>query len=100
MSGCDKISVAAWRPRYQPCLSGLFAQGFQLSQALSPAFLNGLPAPANRQRIGRYVLGDDGAGTHIGAIADLDRRHQRRIRADKRALADVGAVLGLAVVIA
>ena len=36
----------------------------------------------------------------IGAVADLDRRHQRGIGADEGALADIGTVLGDAVVIA
>ena len=72
----------------------------RLAQALGPAFLDGLPAAPDRQRIRRHVRGDHRAGADIGAVADLDRRDQRRIRADEGALADVGAVLGGAVVVA
>ena len=45
-------------------------------------------------------VGHHRAGADIGAVADLDRRHQRRVRADEGAVADIGAVLGDAVVIA
>src|ERR1700685_947144 len=78
----------------------LFAQGFKRAQARGPTFLNHLSATADRQRLGRHILGDHRARAHIGAVADLARRPQRRVRADERVLADLGAVLGAAVVIA
>ena len=53
-----------------------------------------------RQRIGRDVLGDDAARADIGALADLDRRHQRGVGADEGAGADLGAMLGEAVIVA
>ena len=40
----------------------------------------------------RHVLGDDAAGTYIGAIADTDRRHQRRT--GRGALAQASATAG------
>src|SRR5690606_6400024 len=46
------------------------------------------------------IGGDDGARRDIGAVADLDRRNQRGIGADKGTGADLGPVLGEAVVIA
>ena len=52
------------------------------------------------QRVGRHVGGDDAAGRDIGAVADRDRRDQRRVRADERAGADRRAPLVEAVVIA
>ena len=77
----------------------LFAQRFQPAQARRPTFLNNLFAPPQSQCVRRHVLGDHRAGPDIGARADL-HRHQRRIRADERPLADGGAMLGAAVVIA
>ena len=53
-----------------------------------------------RQRTASHILGDDAAGADIGAVADLDRGDQRRIRADERARADVRVVLVEAVVVA
>ena len=64
------------------------------------AWLVDLPGARDRQRIGRHVRRDDAAGRDIGAVADRDRRDQRRVRADKRALADCRAPLVNAVVIA
>ena len=53
-----------------------------------------------RQGVGLHVLGDDAARADVGAVADLDRRHERRVGADEGALADVGEVLVEAVVVA
>ncbi len=57
-------------------------------------------ASGERQRIGGDVLGDDAAGTDIGALADLDRRHQRGVGADKGACPDLGPMLVEAVIVA
>src|ERR1041385_7388910 len=65
-----------------------------------PAGLVHLPAAPERKRPRRHVLGDDRSGTHIGAGAYLHGCDQRRVRSDERTLADIGAVLCLAVVIA
>src|SRR5262249_30582645 len=46
------------------------------------------------------VAGNDAAGADVGAIADLDGRHQGGVGTDKRAVADIGKVLVEAIVIA
>ena len=53
-----------------------------------------------RQRVLGDVAGDYGAGADIGIVADADRCDQRGVDADKRTRADLGPVLGEAVVIA
>jgi hypothetical protein len=45
-------------------------------------------------------LGDRAAGAHNSAGADADRCHQRRVGADERAGANLGPVLGNAVMVA
>src|SRR6516165_6676965 len=85
---------------YRLLTAALLPQRFEPAQARRPALLNHLAAAAKRQGLGRHVLRDHRAGTDIGALPDLDRRHQRRVRANEGATADVGAVLGGTVVIA
>ncbi len=78
----------------------LLAERFQRPQARGPVLLNHLARARERQCIHRHVAGNHRAGTDIGAVADLDRRNQRRIGTDECILADRRAVLGAAVVIA
>src|ERR1700722_15526420 len=78
----------------------LFAERFQSAQPRCPTFLNDLPAARQRQGVGRYVFRDHRAGSDIGALADFDRRDQRRVRTDEGILADRRAMLVAAVVIA
>ena len=49
-----------------------------LAPFLGAAGLRHLAAARDRQRVGRHVAGDDAAGGDDGAVADRDRRHQRR----------------------
>src|SRR6185437_7696453 len=77
----------------------LLAQALELPQAFSPTRLNRLFGTFERQRVGRHVLGYYRAGADIGAVADLNRRDQRRIGANEGPLADIGAMLGGAVII-
>src|SRR6185436_6022919 len=93
-NACQPVTTDLLRGAY------LFAHGFERAQAFRPTFLNDLPAAAERQRPRRHVTGDHRAGADIGPIADLDRRDQRRVRADEGALANVGAVFAHAVVVA
>ena len=51
------------------------------------------------QRAGWHVAGDDRAGAGVGAVADLDRRDEHRVRPDARVGADLRAVLVPAVVV-
>ena len=80
--------------------AGLRLAATPLADLCGPAGTLLLRAARERQRIGRDVLGDDAARSDIGALADLDRRHQRRVRADKGAGADLGAMLVEAVIVA
>src|SRR4249919_1729003 len=103
MSVCVKIWRTADKTR-RLCLDSdlclLFDQRLEIAKPLGPAFLNGLSATSKSKRIGRHVSGDHRARTDISAVADGHRRNQRRIGADEGALADIGAVLGPAVVVA
>ncbi len=67
----------------------------------SPPSRGAPPGPSVRARGRRRdVLGDDAARADIGAVADFDRGHERRVRADEGPLADLGPVLVEAVVVA
>ena len=68
--------------------------------AFAPSGYDRLTATRDRKRIGLDRLGDHRARADIGAVADRHRRDQGRVRADEGAGADVGPVLGEAVVIA
>src|SRR5215218_2775052 len=70
-----------------------------VAERLCPALLNRLRRAFERERVRRHVPGDDGARADIGALADRDRRDEGGIRADERALADLGAVLVEAVIV-
>src|SRR3984893_17184315 len=65
-----------------------------------PAGFFYLARAGQRQRIGRDVLRNHGPRSDIGAITNLDRRHQGAIRADERMRANLRAIFGEAVVIA
>src|SRR6185437_5240246 len=65
-----------------------------------PAWLDCLAGSPQAEGVAWHFLGDDAAGTHIRSRADLDRRDQGRVAANKRAVADYGGVLVDAVVIA
>src|SRR5476651_2668868 len=102
------ISYALFRLLFALCrllgrflaLSRQTLHALRLPQAFSPTFLVCLLGSRNRQRVGRNVVGHHRTGPDIGTVADLDRRYQRRIGADKSAGADIGVMLGDAVVIA
>src|ERR1700730_2010913 len=65
-----------------------------------PAGFFYLARARQRQRIGRDVLRNHGPRSDIGAVTDLDRRHQGAVRADERVRANLRAILGEAVEIA
>ena len=74
------------------------AFSFARSGAARPFFVD-LAGPAEGHGAGRHVLGDDAAGRHVGALADLHRRHQRAVGADEGLGADHGPPLAVAVVV-
>src|SRR5512145_1785746 len=65
-----------------------------------PPVLDDLLAALDGERVGRNILGDDGAGTDVGPGADRDRRHHADVGADEGPVADPGLVLVEAVVVA
>src|SRR6476661_1906761 len=77
------------------CLRGRLLRLCAFGVALDVA----LPFPGDSERAGRDVVGDHRARPRVGAVADLDRRHKRRVDADPHVAADRRAVLGEAVVI-
>ena len=72
--------------------------GFHLG--LCPALQIGLALPGNAQRLRGHVLGDGAAGGGVGTIAHLHGGHKVRVAADEAVIADLGAELILAVVVA
>src|SRR5947209_8365209 len=87
-------------PHMMPSLrSGLHAP-MAFAEVLGPARFFDLASAPERQRIRGDVVGDNGAGADISTRPDLDRGDERRIGADERIVADLGAVLGVAIIIA
>ena len=62
--------------------------GHELIQAL-----DGNLRAAERQCVRRHRFGDNGGGADVGARAEFDRSHQRRVATDERALSDPGVVI-------
>ncbi len=60
----------------------------------------GLLGALNAQGTVRHIVADGGTGSSKGAAAHLDRRHQVGVAADECIIADGGAVLALAVIVA
>jgi hypothetical protein len=73
---------------------------FRFAPFAHPSFLNGLVTARDCQRFGGHIVGDGAACRDIRAVADGQGRNQRRVRADEHAVANHGAVLALAVVVA
>src|SRR4051812_45813980 len=71
-----------------------------LAECPDPAWLFSLHAARDRQRVGADIVGDHRSRRGDGAMADLHRRHQGGIGADKGARADLGVRLGEAVIVA
>src|SRR5260370_16763906 len=88
------------RARTPSAFLRLLPAQLHLAVALGAALAVVLRAALDRHRIVGHVLGDHRARTDIGAVADLHRRHQRRIGADEGALADDGPVLAETVIVA
>src|SRR5262249_32489612 len=78
----------------------LFAGRMCRPARLGPALLCDLPPSPDGERIVRNILGDHGAGAHIGPVPDLDRRHQCRVRTDEGTGTEGRVVLLGAVVVA
>src|ERR1700744_907394 len=70
------------------------------TELIGPARYFLLLGPRHSQRVRRRRPGDHRTGADIGAVTDADRRHQRRVRTDEGALADIGVMLVEAIVIA
>src|SRR5262249_27802166 len=98
------IQLVTIRPNalVEPLLRGraFLARQHAFAQAPCPTLLDRLTSAPERERIRRHIVSDDRARADIGAVPDLHRCDQRRIRADERILADLGAMLGHAVVLA
>ena len=71
-----------------------------MPQAFCPAFLNRLFDASDGKGPGGDIFRDNTAGADISAIANLNGRDKGRISTDESALADIGAILGDAVIIA
>ena len=78
----------------------LFLGDVGLHLGLGPAVQIGLALPGDAQRLRGHVFGDGAAGGRVGSVADLDRSHQIGVAADEAVIADGGAELILAVVVA
>ena len=65
-----------------------------------PAVQIGLALPGDAQCLCGHILGDGAAGGGVGTIAHLDRGHKVGVAADKAVIADLGAELVFAVVVA
>src|SRR5262249_10650414 len=72
----------------------------QPAEFRGPARTLRLRRAPQRKGIGGHFLGDDAARSDVGARTDLDGGNEGGIRADEGALADVGEMLGKAVVVA
>ena len=72
--------------------------GFHLGGC--PAIQIGLALPGNAQCLCGHILGDGAAGGGVGTVAHLDRSHKVGVAADEAVIADLGAELILAVIVA
>ena len=72
--------------------------GFHLG--LCPAVQIGLALPGDAQCLCGHILGNGAAGGGVGTVAHLDRGHKVGVAADEAVVADLGAELILAVVVA
>src|ERR1700722_3297192 len=71
-----------------------------LSAPLPPPGLHHLPGAPQRKRVGGNPVRDHASRPDVAALSNLNRRHQRRVAADKSPVADGCPMLLLAVVIA
>src|SRR5688572_8620275 len=76
------------------------ALGLFLAVARGPARHLPLLGALDSQRARLNIARDDASRADERTVADLDRRNQRAVGADEGALADLGAVLGEAVIVA
>jgi hypothetical protein len=65
-----------------------------------PALKVGLAVAGDAQRLGRHILGDGAACGGVSAVAYLDRGYKVGVAANEAVIADLGAELILAVVVA
>ena len=72
--------------------------GFHLG--LCPAVQIGLALPGDAQRLRGHILGNGASCGGVGTIAHLDRSHKVGVTADEAVIADLGAELILAVIVA
>src|SRR5947209_4212973 len=87
-------------PHMVPSLVSGFHALIGAAKILGPAGLLDLAPTPERQRVGRDILRNDRTRADISTRTDLYRCDERRIRADKGVVADLRAVLRIAVVIA
>src|SRR5499433_2713912 len=79
--------------------SVLLLGGTASAAARHPAFLHHLRAPLDGERTRRHVLGDDGACSHEGVVADGERRHHAAVTPHEGAVSHLRLVLVGAVVV-
>src|SRR5690242_19571789 len=79
---------------------GVLLRLLACAEAGGPASEALLLGTRHRQLVGGDVLGDDGAGTDDGAVADANRSDQCSVRADEGTGTDLRPIFAEAVVIA
>src|SRR5437667_7733606 len=96
--------TASWLPLYpmMPHMAASSALVFPglLPPRLSPARLNHLSGPPERQRVRRDILRHDRARRDHGPAPDRDRRHQGHVAADEGVFPDHRPVLVVPVIVA
>src|SRR6478609_6905952 len=96
---CFLVTISTGAPLSALRTTALRARAVERFLALAEPLDVALVRALDGERAGRHVPRDDGTGARHRAVADLDGRHEHRVRADLHVVPDHGAVLVPSIVV-